>query len=59
MAEITLLGFLSHEAMPVTQIEDNKRSSSIKLLQCNAGSLLLTGCSPAEPASSSTTCVQS
>jgi hypothetical protein len=49
-------GFYYHKAMPVSMKKRTEKVRPPSLLQCNAGSFLLTGCSPAEPVSSSTSC---
>ena len=46
--------FLSHKVLSVKREKETVRIPSPNMLQRNTGSVLLTGCSPAEPVSSST-----
>jgi len=49
------LGFFSHNVLSVSFYKKRDSTNTVsKMLQRNTGSLLLTGCSPAEPVYSST-----
>jgi hypothetical protein len=55
------MGFISHKVLSVThgKIKETVKNRLFENeLQRNTGSLLLTGCSPAEPVSSSTSWLQ-